>query len=151
MCFDSSACEVISATPGHHEHLNDAPIVPIAQQESSFLGPTIARHSRFAANVLPIIRDIQATGFTSFNAIAGQLNARKVATANGGLWRHVQARQILDRAASLVLGLGQSQAIHWQHPLAYAQEQVFPTFQLRWQRKLCFGEAEAKCGCSSID
>jgi hypothetical protein len=42
MCFDSSACEVISAAPGHHEHLNDAPIVPIAQQESSFQGPAIA-------------------------------------------------------------------------------------------------------------
>jgi hypothetical protein len=39
---------------------------------------------QFAANVLPIIRDIQAAGHTSLNAIAGQLNARKVATANGG-------------------------------------------------------------------
>jgi hypothetical protein len=54
--------------------------------------------AQFAANVLPIIRDIQAAGHTSLNAIAGQLNARKVATANGGQWRHVQVRQILDRA-----------------------------------------------------
>jgi Resolvase, N terminal domain/Recombinase len=58
----------------------------------------------FAANVLPIIRDmpiirdIKAAGHTNLNAIAGQLNARKVATANGGQWRHVQVRQILDRA-----------------------------------------------------
>jgi hypothetical protein len=44
-----------------------------------------AQATQFAANVLPIIRDIQAAGHTSFNAIAGQLNARKVATANGGL------------------------------------------------------------------
>ena len=33
----------------------------------------------------------------SLNAIAGQLNAREVATANGGRWRHVQVRQILER------------------------------------------------------
>jgi hypothetical protein len=46
MCFDSSACEVISTAPGHHEHLNDAPSVPIAQQESSFQGPAIAPTSR---------------------------------------------------------------------------------------------------------
>jgi DNA invertase Pin-like site-specific DNA recombinase len=52
---------------------------------------------RFAANVMPIIREIQASGHASQNAIAGQLNARKVATARGGKWTHVQVRQILDR------------------------------------------------------
>jgi hypothetical protein len=43
-----------------------------------------AQAAQFAANVLPIIRDIQAAGYASLNAIAGQLNAWKVATANGG-------------------------------------------------------------------
>jgi hypothetical protein len=57
-----------------------------------------AQAAQFAANVLPIIRDIRAAGYTSYNDIAGQLNARKVATANGGQWRHVQVRHILDRA-----------------------------------------------------
>jgi Recombinase len=65
-----------------------------------------AQAAQFAANALPIIRNIQAVGHTSFNAIAAQLNARKVATANGGRWRHVQVRQILDRAAS-----GKQQAV----------------------------------------
>ena len=49
-----------------------------------------AQAAQFAADVLPIIRDIQAAGHTSLNAIAGQLNARKVATptvANGGMCR----------------------------------------------------------------
>jgi Recombinase len=46
----------------------------------------------------PGIRELQASGHTSHNAIAGQLNARKVATARGGRWTHVQVRQILDRA-----------------------------------------------------
>jgi hypothetical protein len=37
-----------------------------------------AQAAQFAANVLPIIRDVQAAGHTSLNAIARQLNARKV-------------------------------------------------------------------------
>jgi Recombinase len=58
-----------------------------------------AQAAQFAANILPIIRYIQAAGHTSLNAIAGQLNARRVATANGGQWRHVQVRQIMERAS----------------------------------------------------
>jgi hypothetical protein len=50
-----------------------------------------AQAEQFAANVLPIIRDIQAAGHTSFNAIAGQLNARKVATGNGAQWRQADS------------------------------------------------------------
>jgi Recombinase len=56
-----------------------------------------AQATAFAANVLPIIRDLQATGCTSSNAIAAQLNARKVATVSGGRWTHVQVGQILRR------------------------------------------------------
>jgi DNA invertase Pin-like site-specific DNA recombinase len=59
-----------------------------------------AQTARFAANVLPIIREVQAAGHTSANAIAGQLNARKVATARGGRWTHVQVRQIINRSAA---------------------------------------------------
>jgi len=60
-----------------------------------------AQIERYTANVLPIIREIQATGSASCNAIAGQLTARKVATARGGQWTHVQVRQILDREKKL--------------------------------------------------
>jgi DNA invertase Pin-like site-specific DNA recombinase len=59
-----------------------------------------AKTAGFAANVLPIIREVQATGRESHNSIAGQLNARKVATARGGRWTHVQVRQVLERATS---------------------------------------------------
>jgi hypothetical protein len=52
---------------------------------------------RFAANILPLVREIQGAGHASHNAIAGQLNARKVSTAGGGRWTHVQVRQILSR------------------------------------------------------
>ncbi|RYB01435.1 HNH endonuclease [Lichenibacterium ramalinae] len=40
----------------------------------------------FASNVLPIVREIQASGKTTLQAIANALNARKVATARGGEW-----------------------------------------------------------------
>jgi DNA invertase Pin-like site-specific DNA recombinase len=58
-----------------------------------------AKTAGFAANVLPIIREVKAAGHVSHNAIARQLNARKVATARGGRWTHVQVRQILERRA----------------------------------------------------
>jgi len=54
--------------------------------------------AQFAGNILPVIRDIQAAGHTSLNAIAGQLNVREVATANGRPWRRAQVQQILHRA-----------------------------------------------------
>jgi DNA invertase Pin-like site-specific DNA recombinase len=57
-----------------------------------------AKTTRFAVNVLPIIREVQAAGHKSHNAIARQLNARKVGTARGGRWTHVQVGQILARA-----------------------------------------------------
>ena len=41
-----------------------------------------AQAAQFAANVLPIIRNIQAAGRTGLNTIAKQLNARKNAAAN---------------------------------------------------------------------
>jgi DNA invertase Pin-like site-specific DNA recombinase len=56
-----------------------------------------AKTARFAANVLPIIREVQAAGHTSHNAIAGQLNARNVGTPRRGRWTHVQVGLILAR------------------------------------------------------
>ena len=52
----------------------------------------------FAANVLPIIRDIQAGGATTLRAIADALNARNVKTVRGGAWSAVQIARILERA-----------------------------------------------------
>jgi DNA invertase Pin-like site-specific DNA recombinase len=53
---------------------------------------------QFAANVLPVIRQIHAAGATSHNAIAGELNARKVPTRRGTKWTHVQVAAVLARA-----------------------------------------------------
>jgi DNA invertase Pin-like site-specific DNA recombinase len=54
-----------------------------------------ARADQFAANVLPVIRQIQEAGATSANAIAGKLNERGVRTARGGKWTHVQVGKAL--------------------------------------------------------
>jgi DNA invertase Pin-like site-specific DNA recombinase len=56
-----------------------------------------AEADRFAANVAPIIREIQSTGASSHRAVARALNARGVATARGGTWTAVQVGSIVRR------------------------------------------------------
>lgn len=50
----------------------------------------------FAANVLPMIRDLQARGGTH-RSIAEELNARRVRTARGGEWSATQVQRVLAR------------------------------------------------------
>jgi DNA invertase Pin-like site-specific DNA recombinase len=51
-----------------------------------------------AANVLPIVRQIQAAGAATPRAIAVALNARGVRTARGGAWHDSTVRNLLARA-----------------------------------------------------
>lgn len=51
----------------------------------------------FAANVLPIIRQIQASGAATGRAIAAALNARGIRTARGGAWYDSTVRNLLAR------------------------------------------------------
>ena len=53
---------------------------------------------QFAANVLPIVRQIQAAGATTLAQIAEALNARGVQTARGGSWYPSTVKNLLDRA-----------------------------------------------------
>jgi DNA invertase Pin-like site-specific DNA recombinase len=57
-----------------------------------------AKADALAANVLPIVREVQATGLTTLAAIAGALNARGVRTARGGPWHAATVRNLLLRA-----------------------------------------------------
>lgn len=57
-----------------------------------------AAADRHAANVLPIVREIRATGATSLRDIAAALNARGVHTARGGDWHSSTVRNLLMRA-----------------------------------------------------
>jgi hypothetical protein len=57
---------------------------------------SMAAADAFAANMRPIIREIQASGVQSFRGIARALTARGVKTARGGTWA-VQVSDILRR------------------------------------------------------
>jgi DNA invertase Pin-like site-specific DNA recombinase len=59
----------------------------LAQARKVAVGAIETNADRHAANVLPIIREIQATGATSLRAIADALNARGVPTARGSRWQ----------------------------------------------------------------
>jgi DNA invertase Pin-like site-specific DNA recombinase len=53
--------------------------------------------ARFASNILPIIRSIEAAGTTGMVAIAHALNHRGVRTARGGQWHCSSVRNVLRR------------------------------------------------------
>jgi hypothetical protein len=53
-----------------------------------------------ASEIMPIIRQIQASGITSAAGIAAALNQRSVPTVRGGdFWQAVQVQRVLARAA----------------------------------------------------
>jgi DNA invertase Pin-like site-specific DNA recombinase len=58
-----------------------------------------AAANSFAANVLPVIRQIKASGATTFRAIAAALNARGIQSPRGGEWHATTVRNILNRDA----------------------------------------------------
>ncbi len=70
----------------------------IADAQAKGSARVAAQADAFAANVLPIIREIEATGATTLRAIAEALNARGVATARGGKWEAATVRNVLARA-----------------------------------------------------
>ena len=52
---------------------------------------------QFAVNVLPIVREIRASGLTTLRDLAGALNARGIRTARGGAWHSSTVRNLLLR------------------------------------------------------
>jgi DNA invertase Pin-like site-specific DNA recombinase len=69
--------------------------------EASAKGTTANRAAAdaFAANVLPVVRQIQASGATTLRAIADALNARGIRTARGGQWHAMTVQNLLARVA----------------------------------------------------
>ena len=53
---------------------------------------------RYAANVLPIIREAQKAGARTLREIADALNARGIATTRGGQWYAQSIANVLARA-----------------------------------------------------
>jgi DNA invertase Pin-like site-specific DNA recombinase len=56
-----------------------------------------ANADRFAANVAPVIRQVQRSGATSLRAVAAALTARGIPTARGGDWNAAQVANVLKR------------------------------------------------------
>ena len=59
-----------------------------------------AAADQFAANVLLIVRAIQASGLTTPREIATALNARGIRTARGGQWHSSTVHNLLSRCAN---------------------------------------------------
>jgi DNA invertase Pin-like site-specific DNA recombinase len=69
----------------------------LAEAQAIGRAANTAAADSFAANVLPIVRQIQAAGVTTHRAIAEALNARGVRTARGGTWHGATVRNLLRR------------------------------------------------------
>jgi DNA invertase Pin-like site-specific DNA recombinase len=72
------------------------PMLHVARKNA--IATVKAEADRYAANVLPIIREAQKAGATTLRQIADALNARGVATARGGQWYAKSVANILERA-----------------------------------------------------
>jgi DNA invertase Pin-like site-specific DNA recombinase len=64
-------------------------------QEAGALG----RRAAFAANVMPIIGSLQASGVRDLRGLAAALDNRGVRTARGGRWHVSNVRNLLIRSA----------------------------------------------------
>jgi DNA invertase Pin-like site-specific DNA recombinase len=69
------------------------------QKKANALGvrAIVAGADQFAANVLPIVRQIQAAGVTTLDGIAEALNARGIATPRGAKWHSSTVWNLLHR------------------------------------------------------
>ena len=73
---------------------------PTNLAEAQALGAAAGRAGAdaFAANVLPVVRDLQAAGLVTVRALADALNLRGIRTARGGEWHVSTVRNLLARS-----------------------------------------------------
>jgi DNA invertase Pin-like site-specific DNA recombinase len=53
----------------------------------------------FAANVLPIVQQLQQSGVSSLRALADALDTRRIRTARGGSWHAMSVARLIERVA----------------------------------------------------
>ena len=70
----------------------------LAQARKQAIASVKAIADQRAANVLPVIREIQRAGAASLHQIADALNARGITTARGGAWHAKSVSNVLARA-----------------------------------------------------
>jgi DNA invertase Pin-like site-specific DNA recombinase len=71
----------------------------LAEARKAAVAVTEANALRHAANVLPIIREIQRAGAASLHQIAAALNARGISTPRGARWYAKSVSNVLARAS----------------------------------------------------
>jgi DNA invertase Pin-like site-specific DNA recombinase len=69
----------------------------LAEARGKAIAASTAAADAFAANVLPIIRQIQDSGVSSLRGVARALTARGVKTARGGQWNAAQVSDVINR------------------------------------------------------
>ena len=96
-------------TSARHQERTKAALAAAKARGKKLDGPRLAAARRasikarseaaeaFAANVRPIIKEIQASGVSSLRGVARALTARGVPTARGGSWSDVQVAAVLRR------------------------------------------------------
>jgi Recombinase len=67
-------------------------------EQMLILGSHGSRKKAYAANVLPVIREIRRAGVTSLHQIAAALNARGINAPRGGRWYAKSVSNVLARA-----------------------------------------------------
>ena len=72
----------------------------LAEAQLKGVQANAAEAERFAANVLPVVEKIRASGVTSLAGIAEELNARGIATPRGRRWYPASVGNLLKRAAA---------------------------------------------------
>jgi DNA invertase Pin-like site-specific DNA recombinase len=79
----------------------DRGVKPSAKTRAKALAAIEKRAAARAADIAPLIKELQAGGAQSLRAIAAGLNARGIETARGaGEWTAVQVQRVLDRLAT---------------------------------------------------
>ncbi len=56
-----------------------------------------AQAANFAADILPVVREIEAAGVKTLSGIAAALNARGVKTRRGGFWHPTTVKNVISR------------------------------------------------------
>jgi len=70
----------------------------IDEAREKALAEIVDRADQRAANVVPIMRQIQRSGATSLRQIAEALNARGINAPRGGQWHATSVRNVMARA-----------------------------------------------------
>jgi len=74
-----------------------APLRRAAKGNTAAVGTIKLQADQHARDILPVIEDIRASGITSLDGIAAELNCRGILTARNGAWFPSTVKPLLAR------------------------------------------------------